>query len=111
MLEHMLIRPQERNKIFGSSRHFRLLIVDEAHSYGGSMGTEVSMLIKRFKSALGIEETGKIQVIATSATLGDRHNTSVNTQVINFAQDLFSEPFHRVIWGDRSFAGDRPARI
>lgn len=107
MLEHMLIRPQERNKIFGSSRHFRLLIVDEAHSYGGSMGTEVSMLIKRFKSALGIEETGKIQVIATSATLGDRHNTSVNTQVINFAQDLFSEPFHRVIWGDRSFAGDR----
>lgn len=107
MLEHMLIRPRERESIFTTAHHFKLLVVDEAHSYSGSTGTEVSMLIKRFKSAVGMEEAGQMQGIATSATLGDRNDPNVDNQVTGFAGDLFSEPFHRVIWGDRVSIDER----
>ena len=107
MLEHMLIRPQERESIFATAHHFKFLVVDEAHSYSGSTGTEVSMLLKRFKSAVGIEEAGQVQGIATSATLGDRNDPNVVNQVTGFAGDLFSEPFHRVIWGDRISIDER----
>ncbi len=107
MLEHMLIRPRERESIFATAHHFKLLVVDEAHSYSGSTGTEVSMLIKRFKAAVGIEQEGQMQGIATSATLGDRKDPNVVNQVTAFARDLFSEPFHRVIWGDRVSIDER----
>lgn len=107
MLEHMLMRPRERASIFATAHHFKLLVVDEAHSYNGSTGTEVSMLIKRFKSAVGIEQAGQIQGIATSATLGDRNDPNVVSRVTGFARDLFSEPFHRVIWGDRVSIDER----
>ncbi len=110
MLEHMLIRPQERESIFAKAHHFKLLVVDEAHTYSGSTGTEVSMLIKRFKSAVGITEAGKMQGIATSATLGDRNNPNVVEQVKYFAADLFGEPFHKVIFGDRVSIAERLGR-
>jgi hypothetical protein len=91
MLEHMLIRPRERETIFERSAGlFKMLVVDEAHSYDGSTGTEVSMLIKRLKTAVKVESPGQIRCIATSASLGDE---SVNPQVIEFAKQLFNEPF------------------
>ncbi|MDG2992008.1 DEAD/DEAH box helicase [Candidatus Synechococcus calcipolaris G9] len=100
MLEHMLIRPREREAIFESAHDFKLLVVDEAHSYNGSTGTEVAMLLKRLRTAVGIEEAGKLRGIATSASLGDRGDPKVLEQVKAFVGDLFSEPFKRVIWGD-----------
>lgn len=107
MLEHMLIRPDERQKIFEQSPNFKLLVVDEAHSYNGSTGTEVSMLIKRFKAAVGIRREGTMRGIATSATLGDRSDQESINQVKAFARDLFSEPFDAVIWGDRVDVDER----
>lgn len=102
MLEHMLIRPLERSKIFGASSHtFNTLIVDEAHTYDGSTGTEVSMLLKRFKAALNQSEQGRIRCIATSASLGDRSNDEA---VKEFAQGLFGEDFAQVIRGSRQDA-------
>lgn len=101
MLEHMLIRPKERASIFETAKSFKLLVIDEAHSYSGSTGTEVSMLVKRFKAAIGIESAGQMQGIATSATLGDREDPAVIEQVTGFARDLFGETFNRVVWGDR----------
>lgn len=83
------------------------LVVDEAHSYSGSTGTEVSMLIKRFKAAVGIESMGQMQGIATSATLGDREDPKALEQVTDFARDLFGEDFDRVVWGDRITVEDR----
>jgi ATP-dependent helicase YprA (DUF1998 family) len=107
MLEHMLIRPRERTAIFESAHDFKLLVVDEAHSYNGSTGTEVAMLLKRLRTAVGIEEAGKLRGIATSASLGDRSDPKVLEQVKAFAGDLFSEPFNRVIWGDRVSVAER----
>ncbi len=101
MLEHMLIRPKERKEIFAaSSQTFNTLVVDEAHTYDGSTGTEVSMLLKRFKVALG-QEKGHIRGIATSASLGDR---SKDPEVLKFAEDLFDEHFAQVIRGNRQEA-------
>lgn len=101
MLEHMLVRPMERSRIFESSPHFHMLIVDEAHTYNGSTGTEVSMLIKRFKSAVGISESGKVQAMATSASLGESTDPETKSKVIAFVSQLLGEPFKDVIWGER----------
>lgn len=103
MLEHMLMRPKERGDIFESSKHFSMLILDEAHTYTGSTGTEVAMLLRRFKLAMGIETTGQIQAIATSASLGDPRQERIKNKVCNFASQLFDEPFaeEHLIWGNR----------
>ncbi len=105
MLEYMLMRPKERTDIFERSRStFKMLVVDEAHSYNGSTGTEVSMLIRRLKTSVGKEEKGAIRCIGTSASLGDR---SSDPDVLEFAGQLFSEDFAQVIRGDRRQAEDR----
>lgn len=105
MLEHMLIRPVERNKIFAASAStFNMLVVDEAHTYNGSTGSEVSMLLERLKVAVNIDKPGKIRCIATSASLGD---ASVDNQVLDFVEKFFSEPFAEVIRGNRRDAVDR----
>jgi ATP-dependent helicase YprA (DUF1998 family) len=103
MLEHMLMRPKERGDIFESSKHFSMLILDEAHTYTGSTGTEVAMLLRRFKLAMGIKARGQIQAIATSASLGDPREGGIKTKVCDFASQLFDEPFaeKHLIWGTR----------
>ena len=105
MLEHMLIRPVERREIFEASVDtFKMLVVDEAHTYDGSKGTEVSMLLERFKASVGVEQKGKIRCIATSASLGDKR---VDQNVKDFAGELFGESFSQVIRGDRLTAEAR----
>ena len=104
MLEHMLIRPKERQDVFAVSQDtFKMLVVDEAHTYNGSTGSEVAMLLERLKVAVGVEKD-KIRCIATSASLG---NKSAEPQVIKFASDLFGESFSQVIRGDRVTAIER----
>jgi Lhr-like helicase len=75
MLEYMLVRPLEHRFWKDTSKWLEkdgnrlLLIIDEAHLYQGAMGTEVSMLIQRLRSVLGVSED-KFQFIMTSASLG-----------------------------------------
>ncbi|BAY12979.1 DEAD/DEAH box helicase [Calothrix sp. NIES-2098] len=105
MLEHMLIRPMERNKVFASSAStFKMLVVDEAHTYNGSTGSEVSMLIERLKVAVKQEKPGQIRCIATSASLGD---VSVTQQILEFTTKFFGESFNQVIRGERVTAIER----
>ncbi|MBU7584145.1 MAG: DEAD/DEAH box helicase [Nostoc sp. TH1S01] len=105
MLEHMLIRPVERNQVFATSAStFKMLVVDEAHTYNGSTGSEVSMLIERLKVAVKQEKPGQIRCIATSASLGD---ASVNKEILEFATKFFGENFTQVIRGDRVTAIER----
>lgn len=103
MLEHMLMRPKERGDIFEASKHFSMLILDEAHTYSGSTGTEVAMLLRRFKLSMGIETSGQIQAIATSASLGDPRQVGIKKKVCGFASQLFDEPFseQHLVWGTR----------
>ncbi len=101
MLEYLLIRPKD-SVLFdhGRSRHWRFLVLDEAHQYRGAKGMEMAMLLRRLKERLRSGgRDGPFTCIATSASLGDNNETS-QKRVAEFAQALFGEPFDP---GDVSF--------
>jgi ATP-dependent helicase YprA (DUF1998 family) len=66
MLEYLLLRPQD-NDIFLQQR-LQYVILDEAHSYNGAQGIEVSLLMRRLQQAF---PHCNLQFILTSATLGN----------------------------------------
>src|SRR5262245_25429144 len=86
MLEYLLLRPED-SPIFDTSR-LRFLCLDEAHTYTGAQGIEVSMLLRRLKQRLG-KRRGEIQCIATSATLTENDRGAA----ARFASSLFGEAF------------------
>ncbi|MBA3571870.1 MAG: DEAD/DEAH box helicase, partial [Pyrinomonadaceae bacterium] len=92
MLEYMLMRPLERT-IFqqtkdwlNSDPHNELvLVLDEAHMYRGSGGTEVALLIRRLQARLGIPRE-RLRCILTSASIG--RGATANVDVQEFAERL-----------------------
>ena len=90
MLEYLMIRPTE-NTFFegGYAGHWKYIVMDEAHVYRGSTGIEVSMLLRRLRSAIG-EQSNNIRYILTSATLGD---SDQNFEVAEFAENLCASKF------------------
>lgn len=98
MLEYMLMRPIER-PVFARTKAWLeahednrlILVLDEAHMYRGARGAEVGLLIRRLRARLGIEyQPNKLQVIATSASLGSRPDAT--EAVKRFAADLTGKP-------------------
>lgn len=91
MLEYLLLRPADdslfRGLLAGTWSH---LVVDEAHLYSGTLGTEIAYLIRRLKARIGAEP-GRVRCFATSATIGSTDEDF--RQVARFAADLFNEPF------------------
>lgn len=93
MLEYLLLRPKDNDFFDGEySDQWKFIVLDEAHSYRGTNGAEVSLLLKRLKERINGAEEGKIQCIATSATLGGGKEDY--PKVAKFAADLFSEKFY-----------------
>ena len=88
MLEHLLIKPSN-NPLFGGTgeNYWRLVILDEAHTYTGAKGSEVSLLLRRLKATLGTED---LNFILTSATLGSEADDAA---VADFAAKLCSANF------------------
>ena len=107
MLEHMLVRPRERSAIFERSSNLRMVVVDEAHTYSGSTGSEVAILLRRFKAAVGVTQRGQIQGIATSASLGDLSLPETSQSILSFASNLLDERFDEIISGQRTDIDDR----
>lgn len=94
MLEYMLVRPieapifdQTRDWLANSEDHILTLVLDEAHTYTGARGTEVSYLIRRLFERLGASPD-QVRCIATSASLGKTEEDL--RKVTRFASDLFS---------------------
>lgn len=92
MLEYMLLRPVEREIFRATSEYYAnnpnqrlVLVLDEAHLYRGSQGTEVAMLIRRLRNRLGLR-LDQLQVICTSASFSD------TTAACTFAADLTGKP-------------------
>lgn len=95
MLEYLLLRPQDSSFFDGAtSQHWRYLVLDEAHIYDGANGIEIAMLLRRLKDRIVTSEVGRLQCIATSATIGQRQEFPAAAQ---FATNLFGEPF---VWRD-----------
>ena len=92
MLEYLLLRPKDTVFFDGSlARHWRYLVVDEAHTFSGARGIEMAMLIRRLKERIFASEDEHLQCVATSATLGNgRHDAPA---VVAFASRLFGESF------------------
>lgn len=91
MLEYLLLRPKDAplfQDLFGQT--WRYIVIDEAHLYSGTLGTEIAYLLRRLKARLGTE-VGQLRCFATSATIGSTDEDI--QQVARFASDLFGEPF------------------
>ena len=88
MLEHLLIKP-ENNSLFGTpdDNHWSYIVLDEAHTYTGSKGSEVSMLLRRLKATV---DKPNLRFILTSATLG---SSDEDAEVAEFASRLCSSNF------------------
>ena len=93
MLEYLLLRPDD-SPLFddGRAKHWKFIVLDEAHQYRGSQGIEMAMLLRRLKQRLtgGGRQEG-FNCIATSATLVG--GESDKSKVANFASELFGEHF------------------
>jgi replicative superfamily II helicase/predicted nucleic acid-binding Zn-ribbon protein len=51
MLEYLLVRPKDREGIFSNHRcHF--LVLDEVHTYRGTLGSNIALLVRRLKAHL-----------------------------------------------------------
>ena len=68
MLEYMLVRPDDAPILEKSKGSLRYLVIDEAHTYVGSMAAELTLLLRRVMRAFGVTPD-QVRVVATSATL------------------------------------------
>src|SRR5579864_1041977 len=91
MLEYMLLREDDR-QLFASSEFLSFIVLDELHTYAGTQGMEVAMLIRRLRGFLEAREGRDlpIQCIGTSATLG---GDDPKNQAAAFASNLFGARF------------------
>lgn len=103
MLEYLLLRPED-SPLFESGS-WQYIVLDEAHTYSGAQGIEVSMLLRRLKHRLQ-KRRGDVQCIATSATLTEDNAGAAAA----FARDLFDETFDEsdIIFGQPDHEHARP---
>ena len=104
MLEYMLIRPKD-SVLFNPENlnNWRFIVLDEAHTYGGALGIELSMLLKR---VTGFAKK-KPNFILTSATLGEKNKS--DKDIVSFAKKLTSVDYDTsdIIYADRlSFSNE-----
>lgn len=94
MLEYLLLRPADA-PLFGGSigNKWRHIAVDEAHVYGGALGTEIGYLLRRLKARVKSVTGGEVhpQCYLTSATIGTEEEMPL---VADFGSSLFGEPFN-----------------
>lgn len=91
MLEYMLLREDDR-QLFANPKHFSFIVLDEVHTYSGTQGMEVAMLLRRLKGFLESRagQSLPIQCIGTSATLGGK---DPRNEAAKFASTLFGTKF------------------
>lgn len=84
MLEYLLIRPSD-NFIVNAEymKHLRFIVLDEAHTYKGTLAIELSYLLKRLCGFIDVQP----QYILTSATLGTKKDSK---DIVTFAENLTS---------------------
>lgn len=91
MLEYMLLRP-DTAPFFDTekAKNWKFIVIDEAHTYKGAVGTEIAFLLRRLKERIQHHRSEPFKCIATSATLGTEGGKA---SLAEFAAQLFGEPF------------------
>ncbi|MEJ5240704.1 MAG: DEAD/DEAH box helicase [Anaerolineales bacterium] len=103
MLEYLLLRPADTDLFDGEKgKHWRFLVLDEAHAYDGAQATEIAMLLRRLQDRVTGGGQKKLQAFAVSATLGE-DTPQVRAQISEFAHKIFNLDFNPedVIFGQR----------
>lgn len=91
MLEYLMLRPADSVFFEGIySNNWKFVVIDEAHTYTGAKGIEMSMLLSRLKSTIGLKK-GEVRCIITSASLGSGKDDF--PKVAEFGEKLFQEEF------------------
>lgn len=93
MLEYLLLRPQDQ--VIFRHQTVKYVVLDEAHTYSGAQGIDVSLLMRR----LQLQYRDKLQFVLTSATMGGSA-----AKIATFASGLTGSPFDpsAVIFGEVS---------
>lgn len=91
MLEYLLMRPDD-SPLFDTQhdRTWRFLALDEIHTYDGTSGLEIAMLLRRLLDRTG-RSPSDVRCFGTSATVGTGPDSS--SLVARFGRDLFGAPF------------------
>ena len=114
MLEYLLIRPDD-SPLFdnGIGKHWRFIVLDEAHLHRGAQGAEMGMLMRRLKQRVraGGRADG-FSCIATSATIASSQSPETCQEVAGFAETLFGETFTSddIIFGKMAMQDDPQPR-
>ncbi|MGE3726441.1 MAG: DEAD/DEAH box helicase [Candidatus Sericytochromatia bacterium] len=108
MLEYLLIRPEDA-EIFKQGHTWSFIVLDEAHTYKGALGTEIGYLMRKLKDRVSSDDPNRIRCIATSATIGNENSEEVHKQVIDAVKVLFGAPFapESLIFADKIKSGER----
>jgi ATP-dependent helicase YprA (DUF1998 family)/very-short-patch-repair endonuclease len=85
-LEFLLVRKADRSLFTPSLRY---VVLDELHSYRGTLATEIACLLRRLKARCGLKR-GELRAIGTSATVSQ--DSGGDAALARFATDLFDEP-------------------
>ncbi|MCR5786112.1 MAG: DEAD/DEAH box helicase [Acholeplasmatales bacterium] len=90
MLEYLLIRPTDDSLLNeANTKHWKFIVLDEAHIYKGALAIEVGMLLRRLQTRIN----KKIQFILTSATLGAEDEDGIK-KIKEFGKGLTSKDFN-----------------
>ena len=87
MLERLMLLPKWQ-QVF--TNQLKWIVMDEVHSYDGTKGIEISLLLRRLK--VRTASPSGVQCIAASATLGDDSKEDI-LRICKFATVLFGEKF------------------
>lgn len=87
MLELILTRPDERNRLVAAAKGLEFLVLDELHTYRGRQGADVAMLVRRVRDAC---EAPDMQCVGTSATMSsDGSVRAQRAKVADVASRIF----------------------
>jgi ATP-dependent helicase YprA (DUF1998 family)/predicted transcriptional regulator len=93
MLEYLLLRPADTALFDGETgKHWRFIVLDEAHAYDGAQATEIAMLLRRLQDRVTQGGKKRLQAFAISATLGE-DTPETRAQIAQFASKLFALHF------------------
>ncbi len=93
MLEYALLRSDDQ-VLFQNARMFKMLVLDEVHTYSGTVGAEVAMLLRRLRAFLCERAGPSLPLpicVGTSATVGSGQQAA--SEMAKFASSLFGCPF------------------
>lgn len=116
MLEYLLVRPSDREALFKDHR-CRYVVLDEVHSYRGSLGANIALLCRRLRAHLGHAEQGwqaedranaarfpVLRFVATSATIKSVDETQRTREEVTRLRREAVQEFVSAITGAEALA-------